>query len=82
MQCKTSRFSETRAAMRASACSGTIRELYRSYESQGEVLLAPLRERVKAITFGSAHAKKHTRIELCTMGYRAGVVGAALLAKR
>ena len=49
--------------------------------NQGEVLLAPLRERVKAITFGSAHAKKHTRIELCTMGYRAGVVGAALLAK-
>ncbi len=49
--------------------------------NQGEALLAPLREKVKLITFGSAYAKKHTRIELCTMGYRAGVVGAALLAK-
>lgn len=49
--------------------------------NQGEALLAPLREQVRAMTFGSAYAVKHTRIEVCTLGYRAGVIGAALLAR-
>lgn len=49
--------------------------------NQGEALLTPLREQVRAMTFGSAYAVKHTRIESCTLGYRAGVIGAALLAK-
>ena len=34
------------------------------------------------MVFGSAFAKKHTRIATCTLGYRAGVIGAALLAKQ
>lgn len=49
--------------------------------NQGEALLAPLRERVRALTFGAKYAAKHTRIESCTLGYRAGVIGAALLAR-
>ena len=48
--------------------------------NQGEVLLAPLRERVRARSFGARYAASHTRIELCTLGYRAGVIGAAMLA--
>ena len=47
---------------------------------EGEVLLAPLRERVRARSFGARYAAAHTRIELCTLGYRAGVIGAAMLA--
>lgn len=49
--------------------------------NQGEVLLAPLREKVRARSFGSAYAAAHTRLELCTLGYRAGVIGAAMLAR-
>lgn len=49
--------------------------------NQGEVLLAPLRERVHARSFGARYAASHTRIELCTLGYRAGVIGAAMLAR-
>ena len=49
--------------------------------NQGEVLLAPLRERVRARSFGARYAASHTRIELCTLGYRAGVIGAAMLAR-
>ena len=48
--------------------------------NQGEALLTPLRERVRRLSYGSAYAKRHTRLELCTLGYRAGVLGAALLA--
>ena len=48
--------------------------------NQGDALLAPLRERVRRLSYGSAYAKRHTRLELCTLGYRAGVLGAALLA--
>ena len=32
-------------------------------------------------SFGSRYAVSHTRIELCTLGYRAGVIGAAMLAR-
>ena len=49
--------------------------------NQGEALLAPLRERVRARSFGARYAASHTRIELCTLGYRAGVIGAAMLAR-
>ena len=40
-----------------------------------------LRAAVEPMVFGSAFAKKKTRITTCTLGYRAGVIGAALLAK-
>lgn len=50
--------------------------------NQGEALLAPLRERVRERTFGAAYAVRHTRIERCTLGYRAGIIGAALLARQ
>ena len=49
--------------------------------NQGETLLAPLREKVRAATFGHDAAVRSTRIELCTLGYRAGVIGAAMLAR-
>ena len=50
--------------------------------NQGETLLAPLRADVEPMVFGNAFAKKHTRITTCTLGYRVGVIGAALLAKQ
>ena len=50
--------------------------------NQGDALLVPLRERVRALSYGSRYAVRHTCIELCTLGYRAGVIGAALLAKQ
>ena len=50
--------------------------------NQGENLLEPLRAAAAPMVFGSAFAKKHTRITTCTLGYRAGVIGAALLAKQ
>lgn len=50
--------------------------------NQGDALLVPLRNRVNQLTFGSAYAAKHTRIECCTLGYRAGMIGAALLSKQ
>ena len=49
--------------------------------NQGENLLKPLRAVVEPMVFGHEFAKKHTRITTCTLGYRAGVIGAALLAK-
>ena len=49
--------------------------------NQGENLLKPLRAAVEPMVFGHEFAKKHTRITTCTLGYRAGVIGAALLAK-
>ena len=49
--------------------------------NQGENLLAPLRAAVEPMVFGNAYAQKYTRITTCTLGYRAGVIGAALLAK-
>ena len=50
--------------------------------NQGENLLRPLRAAVEPMTFGHSFAQKHTRITTCTLGYRAGVIGAALLAKQ
>ena len=44
-------------------------------------LLLPLRDRGRERAFGSRYAVSHTRIELCTLGYRAGVIGAAMLAR-
>ena len=54
---------------------------YTHLANQGENLLAPLRAAVGPMVFGNAYAQKHTRITTCTLGYRAGVIGAALLAK-
>jgi glucokinase len=48
---------------------------------QGDNLLVPLREAVEPMIFGHDFVKKHTRIEICTLGYRSGVVGAAMLAR-
>ena len=48
--------------------------------NQGEALLAPLRAEVEPLVFGAAYADKKTRLVACTLGYRAGVIGAALLA--
>ena len=48
--------------------------------NQGEALLAPLRAQVEPMVFGAAYADKKTRLVSCTLGYRAGVIGAALLA--
>lgn len=50
--------------------------------NQGENLLGPLRAAVAPLVFGGALAQKHTRITACTLGYRAGVIGAALLARQ
>ena len=50
--------------------------------NQGENLLKPLRAAVEPMVFGHDFAQKHTRITACTLGYRAGVIGAALLAKK
>ena len=49
--------------------------------NQGEALLAPLREEVRRQEFGAAYVKKHTRLTRCTLGYQAGMIGAALLAR-
>lgn len=48
--------------------------------NQGEVLLAPLREQVDKARCGAAYLPRRTRLEQCTLGYRAGVIGAALFA--
>jgi len=48
---------------------------------QGEALLAPLRAQVSAWEYGAPYAAKHPRIVRCTLGYRAGVIGAALLCR-
>lgn len=47
--------------------------------NQGENLLRPLRAAVQPMVFGDKYAKKHTALTTCTLGYRAGVIGAALL---
>ena len=44
--------------------------------------LAPLRAQVEPMVFGSAFARKKTTLTTCTLGYRAGVIGAGLLAQR
>lgn len=47
--------------------------------NQGENLLVPLREKVFEEVYGGK-GEKHTRIESCTLGYKAGIIGAAMLA--
>lgn len=49
---------------------------------QGERLLAPLRRKVEAESFGEKReGQKRTRLVSCTLGYRAGLIGAALAAR-
>ena len=45
------------------------------------ILLAPLRERAYAEIFGG-RGEKYTRITACTLGYKAGIIGAAMLAHK
>ncbi|MDR0671598.1 MAG: ROK family protein [Oscillospiraceae bacterium] len=47
---------------------------------EGEALLQPLREKVYAEVFGG-RGQRHTLIKQCTLGYRAGLIGAAILAE-
>ena len=50
--------------------------------NQGEALLAPLREEVSRQEFGGKYVKRHAKLLRCTLGYQAGVIGAALLARQ
>lgn len=50
--------------------------------NQGEALLEPLRRAVEPEVFGHAYARKKTRLVCCSLGYRAGMVGAAMLARQ
>ena len=47
--------------------------------NQGEALLAPLREAVAPQVYGNQYMQTHTRILGCTLGYHAGIIGAAML---
>ena len=49
--------------------------------NQGEKLFAPLREEVFAQEYGVTYTSKHPKIVGCALGYQAGVIGAAMLAK-
>ena len=48
---------------------------------EGETLLGPLRHSVEADMFGGPSLRM-TRFEICTLGHRAGIIGAAELARR
>ena len=49
---------------------------------QGERLLVPLRRRVEEETFGEKReGQKRTRLVSCTLGYKAGLIGAAMAAR-
>ena len=50
--------------------------------NQGEALLAPLREAAAPQVYGGQYLDRHTRIVQCTLGYRAGVIGAAMAARQ
>lgn len=51
--------------------------------NEGEHLLTPLREAVYPNVFGGMQqTQKHTRLACCTLGYRAGIIGAAMLWKQ
>lgn len=50
--------------------------------NQGERLLQPLRREVASQVYGNQYLEKHTEIICCTLGYRAGIIGAAMLAKQ
>lgn len=49
--------------------------------NEGEYLLKPLREEVEKQEYAFSYSKKHTRIERCSLGNDAGVIGAALFSK-
>ncbi len=49
--------------------------------NQGEALFVPLRRAVEPMVYGRAFSAKQTRIVGCSLGYQAGLVGAALLAR-
>lgn len=49
--------------------------------NQGEALLSELRGKVDRQVYGGQYAEKRTRLALCTLGYQAGVIGAAMLAR-
>ena len=42
----------------------------------------PLRREVASQVYGNQYLEKHTEIICCTLGYRAGIIGAAMLAKQ
>ena len=47
---------------------------------EGETLLAPLREKTYALVYGGMDTnRRYTRIEACTLGHKAGLIGAAML---
>ena len=49
---------------------------------QGERLLVPLRRKVEADTFGEKReGQRQTRLVSCTLGYKAGLIGAAMAAR-
>ena len=51
---------------------------------QGERLLVPLRKRIDEEVYGAGHDVnvKKTKIVSCTLGYKAGLIGAAMAAKQ
>ena len=50
---------------------------------QGERLLVPLRRKVEEETFGERReGEKRTRLVSCTLGYKAGLIGAAMAARQ
>ena len=48
---------------------------------QGEKLLKPLREMVNKEIYGGENKNNKTKIVACTLGYKAGLIGAAMAAK-
>lgn len=50
--------------------------------NQGEALLAPLRRLVEPAVYGHELGGPRTRLVCCTLGYQAGVIGAAMLARQ
>jgi len=49
--------------------------------NQGDRLLEPLRQEVWPQVFGRVRPERRVRIECCTLGYKAGVIGAALMSR-
>lgn len=48
---------------------------------QGDNLLVPLREEVASQVYGYRYLEKPTELICCSLGYQAGIIGAAMLAK-
>ena len=70
-----------------SSATALIRDTKRTMAAHSESLLHAIAAEQggvdgrTAFLAGSRYAVSHTRIELCTLGYRAGVIGAAMLAR-